>query len=207
MESTTTALDEGQCPVDEYPVFKEVMRGIQNTDPMWFGALTSGPPSIEKRSPQEGCVLVGQRKAAAESRRIEESGGYVFQYQTVAPPFTSGGTPFCGPHDIYQTSIKASEQGMQSTTTSLHEEECPVDECPVSKEVMRAIQNTDPMCFSALTSGPQFVEQKRSPQEICVLAGQSKTAVESRRVEESGAYVFQSQTAPPPFSSGVKPYR
>ncbi|KAK8761737.1 hypothetical protein V5799_026997 [Amblyomma americanum] len=86
MESTTTPLDEEQCPVDEYPVSKEVMRGIQNTDPMWFGALTSGPPSVEqKRSPQEVCVLVGQRKAAAESRRIEESGGYVFQEPDGAP--------------------------------------------------------------------------------------------------------------------------
>ncbi|KAK8763645.1 hypothetical protein V5799_033747 [Amblyomma americanum] len=95
---------------------------------------------------------------------------------------------------------------MESTTTSLHEEECPVDECPVSKEVMGAIQNTDPMSFSALTSGPQFVEQKRSPQEICVLAGQRKAAVEPRRIEESGGYVFQNQTVPPPFPSSGRTF-
>ncbi|KAK8763644.1 hypothetical protein V5799_033746 [Amblyomma americanum] len=96
---------------------------------------------------------------------------------------------------------------MESTTTSLHEEECPVDECPVSKEVMRAIQNTDPMCFSALTSGPQFVEQKRSPQEICVLTDQTKAATKSNRIEKRGGYVFQNQTLPPPFRSGGTPFR
>ncbi|XP_077501841.1 importin-7-like [Amblyomma americanum] len=96
---------------------------------------------------------------------------------------------------------------MESTTTSLHEEQCPVDEYPVAKEVMRAIQNTDPMCFGALTSGPQFVEQKRSPQKICVLTDQTKAAAESNRIEKSGGYVFQNQTLPPPFSSGGTPFR
>ncbi|KAK8771285.1 hypothetical protein V5799_025470, partial [Amblyomma americanum] len=83
MESTTTSLHEEECPVSK------VMRGVQNTDPMWFGALTSGPQSAEqKRSPQEVNVLTDQRKA------FEEGGGYVFQNQTVAPPLSSGGTPF-----------------------------------------------------------------------------------------------------------------
>ncbi|KAK8761740.1 hypothetical protein V5799_026995 [Amblyomma americanum] len=72
---------------------------------------------------------------------------------------------------------------------------------------MRAIQNTDPMCFSALTSGPQFVEQKRSPQKICVLAGQRKAAVESNRIEKSGGYVFRNQTVPPPIPSGGTTFR
>ncbi|XP_077492042.1 importin-7-like [Amblyomma americanum] len=95
MESTTASLHEEECLVDEYPVPKEIMRGIQNTDPMWFGALTSGPQSVEQsRSTQEANVQAGQRKAAAESNRMEKSGGYVFQKQTVPPSFSSGGTPF-----------------------------------------------------------------------------------------------------------------
>ncbi|KAK8764340.1 hypothetical protein V5799_033048 [Amblyomma americanum] len=95
MESTTTLLHEVQCPVHEYPVSKEVMRAIQNMDPLWFGALKSGPQFVEqKRSPQEICVLTDQTKAAAESNRIEKSGGYVFQNQTLPPAFSSGGTPF-----------------------------------------------------------------------------------------------------------------
>ncbi|XP_077520553.1 importin-7-like [Amblyomma americanum] len=105
------------------------------------------------------------------------------------------------------TSIKASEQGMESTTTSLHEEKCPVDEYPASKEVMRAIQNTDPMWFGALTSGLQSVEQNRTPQEICVLTDQRKAAAESNRIEKSGGYVFQNRTVPPSFSSGGTPFR
>ncbi|XP_077501834.1 uncharacterized protein LOC144112886 [Amblyomma americanum] len=71
---------------------------------------------------------------------------------------------------------------MESTTTLLHEEQCPVDEYPVAKEVMRAIQNTDPMCFGALTSGPQFVEQKRSPQEICEGRRRVQPDREKRRI-------------------------
>ncbi|XP_077522167.1 importin-7-like [Amblyomma americanum] len=104
MESTTTLLHEEQCPVHEYPVSKTVMRAIQNTDPMWFGALTLGPKSVEqKRSPKEVCVLTDQTKSAAESNRIEKSGGYVFQNQTVPPPFPSGGTTFRQPLNFYRS--------------------------------------------------------------------------------------------------------
>ncbi|KAK8769712.1 hypothetical protein V5799_013823 [Amblyomma americanum] len=91
LESFTTPLDEEDCPVDEYQVFKEVMHGIQNTDPMWFGVLTSGLSPEQQKLLQEVYVLADQRKAAAESRRIEKSGGYVFQNQTVPSSFNFGG--------------------------------------------------------------------------------------------------------------------
>lgn len=95
LESFTTPLDDEDCPVDEYQVFKEVMHGIQSTDPMWFGALTSGLSAEQQKSLQEIYVLADQRKAAAESRRIEKSGGYVFQNQTVPTSFNFGGSPLC----------------------------------------------------------------------------------------------------------------
>ncbi|CAN7998754.1 unnamed protein product [Ixodes hexagonus] len=95
LESFTTPLDEEDCPVDEYQVFKEVMQAIQSTDPMWFNALTSGLSSEQQKSLQEVYLLADQRRAAAESRRIEKSGGYVFQNQTVPTSFNFGGAPLC----------------------------------------------------------------------------------------------------------------
>ncbi|KAH7953510.1 hypothetical protein HPB49_009578 [Dermacentor silvarum] len=95
LESFTTPLDEEDCPVDEYQVFKEVMQGIQSADPMWFSVLTTGLSADQQKSLQEVYLLADQRKAAAESRRIEKSGGYVFQNQTVPTSFNFGGAPLC----------------------------------------------------------------------------------------------------------------
>ncbi|XP_075546837.1 importin-7 msk [Dermacentor variabilis] len=95
LESFTTPLDEDDCPIDEYQVFKEVMQGIQSADPMWFGVLTTGLSADQQKSLQEVYLLADQRKAAAESRRIEKSGGYVFQNQTVPTSFNFGGAPLC----------------------------------------------------------------------------------------------------------------
>ncbi|XP_077522003.1 importin-7-like [Amblyomma americanum] len=99
--SSTTPRNEDECPVDKYQVFKEVMRGIQKADPLWFVALTSGPQFlVQQRSPQKVNVLTGHRKAAAESIRIEKSGGYVFQNQTAPSSFSSGGTRFVKPQNF-----------------------------------------------------------------------------------------------------------
>ncbi|XP_077487330.1 uncharacterized protein LOC144098479 [Amblyomma americanum] len=88
-----------ECP--KRMVFKEVMRGIQKADPLWFVALTSGPQFlVQQRSPQKVNVLTGHRKAAAESIRIEKSGGYVFQNQTAPSSFSSGGTRFVKPQNF-----------------------------------------------------------------------------------------------------------
>lgn len=95
LESFTTPLDEEDCPVDEYQVFKDVMQAIQGADPMWYNALTSSLSGEQQKSMQEVYILADQRRAAAESRRIEKSGGYVFQNQTVPTSFNFGGTPLC----------------------------------------------------------------------------------------------------------------
>lgn len=71
------------------------MQGLQSADPMWFNALTSGLSADQQKSLQEVYLLADQRKAAAESRRIEKSGGYVFQNQTVPTSFNFGGAPLC----------------------------------------------------------------------------------------------------------------
>ncbi|XP_069686580.1 importin-7 isoform X4 [Periplaneta americana] len=93
LESYTTPLDEENCNVDEYIVFKEVLQTIQASDPAWYQALTGNLTTEQQKALQEVMVLADQRKAAAESKRIEQSGGYVFNQQTVPASFNFGGTP------------------------------------------------------------------------------------------------------------------
>jgi len=92
LESYTTPLDEDSCSVDEYVVFKEVLQHIQANDPEWYQVLTANLTSEQQKALQEVMVLADQRKAAAESKRIEQSGGYVFSQQTVPTSFNFGGT-------------------------------------------------------------------------------------------------------------------
>lgn len=92
LESYTTPLDEDTCSIDEYVVFKEVLQNIQANDPEWYQVLTANLTSEQQKALQEVMVLADQRKAAAESKRIEQSGGYVFSQQTVPTSFNFGGT-------------------------------------------------------------------------------------------------------------------
>ncbi|GIY51835.1 hypothetical protein CDAR_477292 [Caerostris darwini] len=93
LEGYSTPLDDDDTPVDEYIIFKEVMNGIKTTDPNWYNILTSHLTAEQQRSFEDVFVLADQRKAAAVSKRIEKSGGYVFQNQTVPTSFNFGGTP------------------------------------------------------------------------------------------------------------------
>lgn len=48
---------------------------LQIADPGWYQALTGSLTDEQKKGLQEVFVLADQRKAAAESKRIEQSGG------------------------------------------------------------------------------------------------------------------------------------
>ncbi|KAL1130891.1 hypothetical protein AAG570_012132 [Ranatra chinensis] len=78
LESYTTPLDEETCEIDEYVVFKNVLQSLQASDPMWYTALTSHLSAEQQTALREVLVLADQRKAAAESKRIEQSGGKYF---------------------------------------------------------------------------------------------------------------------------------
>nr|CAD7199735.1 unnamed protein product [Timema douglasi] len=93
LEGYTTPLDEENCLVDEYVIFKEILQNIQANDPVWYQTLTGHLTTEQQKALQEVIVLADQRKAAAESKRIEQSGGYVFNQQTVPTSFNFGGTP------------------------------------------------------------------------------------------------------------------
>lgn len=93
LESYNTPLDEDNCPIDEYIVFKDIMQNLQIADPAWYQALTGQLTEEQQKGLQEVFLLADQRKAAAESKRIEQSGGYVFDQQTVPSSFNFGGSP------------------------------------------------------------------------------------------------------------------
>ncbi|KAI4503803.1 hypothetical protein M0802_001206 [Mischocyttarus mexicanus] len=93
LESYSTPLDSEESNQDEYVIFKEVMQSIERTDTTWYRALTGHLNAEEQKALQEIIVLADQRKAALESKRIEQSGGYAFHSQTIPTSFNFGGTP------------------------------------------------------------------------------------------------------------------
>ncbi|XP_031329759.1 importin-7-like [Photinus pyralis] len=80
LETYTTPLDEDNCEIDEYFVFKEVMQRLQSTEPEWYQALTNNLTEQQSKALMEISLLADQRKAARESKKIEQQGGLYFRY-------------------------------------------------------------------------------------------------------------------------------
>ncbi|RXG69818.1 Importin-7 [Armadillidium vulgare] len=78
LESFSTPLDKDDCDIDEYCIFKTVMQSIESSAPLWYEALTSSLNEDQKKAMQEVATLADQRKAAAQSKKIQESGGNIF---------------------------------------------------------------------------------------------------------------------------------
>ncbi|XP_015795656.1 importin-7 [Tetranychus urticae] len=93
LESYTTPLDADDTDVDEYVIFREVLEMLQKKDPNWYNVLMSPLKQEQQEALQSVFILASQRKAAAESRKIEKLGGYMFHTQTVPSSFNFGGTP------------------------------------------------------------------------------------------------------------------
>ncbi|XP_074661019.1 importin-7-like [Tubulanus polymorphus] len=91
LESYQTPLDDDNCPVDEYQVFKSILESLQHTDPAWYNALTSVLTPDQMNDLKEVFTLADQRLAAAESKRIEQAGGYNFTTMSVPSNFNFGG--------------------------------------------------------------------------------------------------------------------
>lgn len=90
LESYQTPLDEDSCQVDEYQVFKNVLQSIQTADPVWYQALMTPITPEQTKELEDVFKLAEQRHAAAESKRIEDAGGYVFQNTSVPQNFNFG---------------------------------------------------------------------------------------------------------------------
>lgn len=115
LEGYTTPLDADNCDIDEYVIFKQVLEEARNTNPAWYNILTSALSGDQQKALADVIVLADQRRAAAESKRIEEAGGdprrwhskdwrvltvsihvsagYSFNQQTVPTTFNFGGGP------------------------------------------------------------------------------------------------------------------
>jgi len=91
LECFGTPLDEEDCVVDEYVVFKEVIVALQQHDPSYYNLLTSSLNKEQVKSLQEIFTLADQRRAAKESKEIQKRGGFEFRAQTVPSTFNFGG--------------------------------------------------------------------------------------------------------------------
>ncbi|KAK6191779.1 hypothetical protein SNE40_003377 [Patella caerulea] len=91
LESFQTPIDEDNSPVDEYIGFKNILVHLQQTDPNWYNALTSQLNNEQRKELEDVFKLADQRRAAAESKQIEERGGYNFTNTSVPPSFNFGG--------------------------------------------------------------------------------------------------------------------
>ena len=63
------------CEIDEYIIFKQVLEEVQGTNPAWYNVLTGTLTADQQKALSDVIVLADQRRAAAESKRIEEAGG------------------------------------------------------------------------------------------------------------------------------------
>lgn len=93
LEAYTTPLDDDEADIDEYNIFKQVLYGLQSSDPSWYELLVRNLTPEQQKSLADIMVLADQRKAAAESKKIEKSGGYTFVQQQVPTSFNFGGAP------------------------------------------------------------------------------------------------------------------
>lgn len=90
LEAYTTPLDEDDCPVDEYNVFKDVLGAIQGSNTGWYTQLTGHLSETQGKALGEVILLANQRVAASESKKIELQGGYQFAQATVPGAFNFG---------------------------------------------------------------------------------------------------------------------
>lgn len=75
LESYTTPIDDENCSVDEYEVFKTMLEKLQTQSPDWYASLVGNLSADDAKLIQEVLTLCGQRKAAKESKSIEQAGG------------------------------------------------------------------------------------------------------------------------------------
>jgi len=87
LECYITPLDKDDCPIDEYQIFRTILTSLETKDPQWFQALTGHLDNKQRKELEAVFTLAEQRKAAADSKKIEQSGGYQFNQQTVPATF------------------------------------------------------------------------------------------------------------------------
>lgn len=90
LEAYTTPLDDEDCPVDEYNIFREVLGSLQTSNPAWYQQLTGHLSENQGKALTEVITLANQRQAAQQSKAIEQQGGYQFSQANVPGAFSFG---------------------------------------------------------------------------------------------------------------------
>lgn len=109
LENYNTPLDEEDCDVDEYIIFKQVLLNMQANNPEWYAAIMTSVDEKKAKELTEVFTLADQRLAARESKALEKKGGYQFQSLAVPtqfnfgtggtmPPTVNGSVPFGSPN-------------------------------------------------------------------------------------------------------------
>merc|ERR1711928_90618 len=70
LEAYTTPLDEDDCDVDEYNIFKQVLGGLRGSNPAWYGQPTGHLTEVQQKALGEVVTFADQRCAAKESKKI-----------------------------------------------------------------------------------------------------------------------------------------
>merc|ERR1719445_2717551 len=68
LEAYTTPLDDDDCDVDEYNIFKQVLGGLQGSNPAWYGQLTGHLTEVQQKALGEVVTFADQRCARRSSR-------------------------------------------------------------------------------------------------------------------------------------------
>ncbi|XP_071956565.1 importin-7-like [Antedon mediterranea] len=93
------------------------------------------------------------------------------------------------------------ETALEGYNTTLDDEETTVDEYEQFKQVMQNLQVRDPEWYNALTNA--LTEEHRNDlQQVILYSDQRKLALESKRIERSGGYKFDSTAIPTSFHFG-----
>uniref|UniRef100_A0A4W4GJU1 Importin N-terminal domain-containing protein n=1 Tax=Electrophorus electricus TaxID=8005 RepID=A0A4W4GJU1_ELEEL len=95
----------------------------------------------------------------------------------------------------------AEETALEGYTTSVDDEENPVDEYQIFKAILQNIQSRDPTWYQALTQCLDE-EQGKQLQDIGTLADQRRAAHESKMIEKHGGYKFTVPVVPTNFNFG-----
>ncbi|XP_078483140.1 importin-7 isoform X1 [Ciona intestinalis] len=93
LEAFPTMLEAEDAMIDEFVAFKQVHISLLERDPEWYHSLMNGLSEEQKKSLTDIYVLADQRRAAAESKKIEKTGGYRFDNTNVPSSFSFSSAP------------------------------------------------------------------------------------------------------------------
>lgn len=94
LENYNTPLDEDDCDIDEYVIFKTVLNNLQANHPELSAVVMSRVDTKQRKELEEVFTLADQRLAAKQSRDLEKKGGYQFASTEVPNTFNFlGGVP------------------------------------------------------------------------------------------------------------------